>query len=196
MSRYGPSAAGAGTGALSLCGRRAVARACSLLTHVKRMQNSFCPCACARSIDRERRRRSGAVCRPPAGAPEPEAAGRACVRSSLVGLSLRCGTSSEQLGDREIDRRTKSTRERGKRGVIFWQDVRPNGRRREGGERVGGCCWVRRRRTGGGEGGGETLSNRSREPTTAKSQATTSARPPQTIRQSCPTDEGGIHKCT
>ena len=176
-----------------MCGRRAVARACSLLTHVKRMQNSFCPCACARSIDRERRRRRGAVCRPPAGAPEPEAAGRACVRSSLVGLSLRCGTSSEQLGDREIDRRTKSTREREERSDLLAR--RPSERTTEGGRRTGG--WVLLGETQEEEKHSQIAVASQQQPShTQQSERrarTTSARPPQTIRHSSQTN-GGLRK--
>ena len=131
------------------------ARACSLLTHARRLaiveDAELVLSERVRSIHRSSAaaaRRHVPTRRPEHLSPKSLRSCRACVSHSVaewpVYLSIRCGASSERLGDREIDRQTKSTRRR--RGVIFWQDVRPNGRRREGGERVGGCCWVRRRR--------------------------------------------------
>ena len=129
------------------------ARACSLLTHARRLaiveDAELVLSERVRSIHRSRAaaaRRHVPTRRPEHLSPKSLRSCRACVSHSVaewpVYLSIRCGASSERLGDREIDRQTKSTRRR--RGVIFWQDVRPNGRRREGGERVGGCCSVRR----------------------------------------------------
>ena len=160
VSKCGPGASSGPGPYMIVRPRRVVARTRAHCSHARRREDAELVRSVrahgggggVRSITSiERAGRLVAAPRPIPRSLSSEAAGvcQACVRHSLrCGLSVRDGR----------DRQTERVRER---GVIFWQDVRTDGRRREA---IG---WVG---VVGGDAageGGETHSNLSREPTAA-----------------------------
>ena len=193
------------------------ARACSLLTHARRLaiveDAELVLSERVRSIHRSSAaaaRRHVPTRRPEHLSPKSLRSCRACVSHSVaewpVYLSIRCGASSERLGDREIDRQTKSTRRR--RGVIFWQDVRTDGRGRRKGNGWVGVVRCDATRGFGRTRRRNTLKSQSRA-NNSKSHAAVKATAEDVVYAAAAADDqyqtffpdkrrnkgGGIHKC-